>query len=113
AVCFGGGRRARSGLGSAGYTNPIKRPGPKQVNSTKSALNRALASSCSAPEAQRGPRGLCPAPYRTVTGAPFSTKRDTTTAVRFWPPELAVGTQGWRVPDAAEAPSRQTGEWRD
>jgi len=32
--------------------------------------------------------------------------------MRFWPAELAVGTQEWWVSGAAEAPSRQTGEWR-
>jgi hypothetical protein len=29
------------------------------------------------------------------------------------PTELALGTQGWRVPDATKPPSRRTGEWRD
>jgi hypothetical protein len=56
---------------------------------------------------------MCPAPWWTVTGAPSSTKRDTASAMRFWPAELALGTQGWRAPNATDAPSRQTGEWRD
>jgi hypothetical protein len=80
--------------------------------SAQSSLNRCLASSCSAPEAQRGQRGMCPAPSWMVTGAPSRTKRDTAVAVRFWPGELVSGTVGWRVPDTTDAPSRQTGEWR-
>jgi hypothetical protein len=46
---------------------PIKPMPPTGRRSAQSPLNSRVPSSLSAPEAQRGSRGMCPAPYWTVT----------------------------------------------
>ena len=56
---------------------------------------------------------MCPAPYWTVTRGTVQYEAGHGHRGALLAPELALGTQGWRVPDATEAPSRQTGEWRD